>query len=504
MTLDEATGAFEYAPDANYHGVDSFAFVAFTSTATSHAAVVTLQVASAPDSPTLSELPDTTNSAHSQLISVPLEYGDADGDDLTLTTSVANTSIADASLSSDTTHVLLTPKAQGSTIIDVSVSDGTHVVRRSFNFAVGAVTRQFAVTSSAPEQQAIRLTNTSAESVSFSLTHNGHTAFATMDDLVAAIANSPDEIANEPFPRKAWRFVRDNTYHAAPIITQQWMLAAAPTLNSFGWGYCSNVAATLVQIANARGYPARMWALNGHVVPEIYIAERWQMYDPDLAVYYIDQTGRVAGVEQLSTDPTIVSAPTSPLLPASSGAYGTYVANIYGTTSDNNVEAVSSDSFHGARIELPAGASLTYPGVWTPAPIGYDNSAEIPITYYRQARLEIPAGHLSSISAPWVVAAVTGSGRIRLGDTTFDIGDPALNILLKNMPHEISDMTVLANDDGIAVSMFINALWYELDHFNNVDVTGTRVWALDVETVDLLPQERPPGPVPHELRKPRP
>lgn len=503
VTINQQAGTFTYTPTANFFGTDSFRFIATAANVSSTAATVAVNVENVNDPPVISAIPDAHNSPYTQDVTIPLTVWDADNDQLTVSATASNDRIVDAFADLGTETLTLRPKEPGQTIVQVAVSDGTDTVRTTLTMTVQDMTRQFIVSSSEPAAQAILLANTSAEPVGFTLGHNGHHAFGSMEEIVEAVRALPNEIVNEPFERKLWRFVRDNTYHAAPINTQPWMLSAAPTLNSFGWGFCSNVAATAVQIAIANGLQARMWDLNGHVVPEVQVSGLWSMYDSDLAVYYLDHNGTIAGVNRLTTEPTLISSPESPIFPRSADAYNSYVAGIYGSTSDNIIGQVPSDAFHGATIVLPPGAQLIYPGNWTTEPIGYDGPTEIPIPYYRQARLEIPAGTIGTISVPWVVADIQGTGVVEVENATFHVGDSPLRDFLISPPQEITEITILENPSGIAVVMFVNALWYEMEGTNHVNVTGRDVWALRVDAVTLSPGQRSPPPVPEELRKPQ-
>ena len=164
--------------------------------------------------------------------------------------------------------------------------------------------------------------------------HNGHLAFSNLQQILDAVRAQPDEVSDampiEPFERKLWRFVRDNTYHAAPVNGEQWTNAAWPAINSFGWAFCANVSAALVQIARAAGYESRIWELNGHVVPELLIDSAWEMFDPDIAIYYHRRDRRIAGVQDLAADAALISGPTAPIFSASENdwGYGSTVAGI--------------------------------------------------------------------------------------------------------------------------------------------------------------------------------
>jgi len=372
---------------------------------------------------------------------------------------------------------------------------------------VTSLTLRVAVTSSSPAAEAIVLTNNGTAATDFDLTHNGHLAFSSMEQVLDAVRQLPDEVAAEPFERKLWRFVRDNTYHFPPVSGERWMDGAWPTLNSFGFGFCSNVASVYVQIARAAGYEARVWALEGHIVPEIRLNGAWQMYDPDLGVYYHKADGTLAGVEDLVADPSLITSPIDPIFApgANAYAYGQVVAGIYGSTADNLIAPgyPAPEPFQGSRITLPAGARLVYPGVWTVAPTGYDGPTPYTVQEFRQSRLELPAGFTGSIAVPWVLWDVQGSGTVRVLGQDFATGSAALRTFLVRPGQPVTAIEAVDNPSGLALVMMINPLWYDTNSQNDLEFTGKDVWALDAGTYPLAPANRSPPPVPASLRRPR-
>ncbi|MGE3600168.1 MAG: hypothetical protein AB7N70_31965 [Dehalococcoidia bacterium] len=104
-------------------------------------------------------------------------------------------------------------------------------------------------------------------------------------------------------------------------------------------------------MARAAGYEARVWGLSGHVVPEILVDGRWQMFDPDLAVYYKDESGAVAGVEDIVSRPDLITQPQSPIFAGSNYVfpYSTTVRDIYATTADNFLMARTPSSSRARR-----------------------------------------------------------------------------------------------------------------------------------------------------------
>ena len=509
VALSASTGTFSYTPTADFFGTDSFAFSTTSAAGASTTGTVLLTVDGVDDPPRIAALSDASNSPDTYEVVLPLVIHEPDQDALIITARVADPTIVDTIVDAPGRRLILRPKGSGASRVNVEVSDGHTTVSTGLTFTVQDVVRSVGVPTSNQSSSAIVLTNTSSTATDFELTHNGHLTFATMEQILATIGNLPDEVAAEPFERKLWRFIRDNTYHYPPVSGEGWMDAIWPTLNSFGWGFCSNVTSVFIQIAEAAGFEARAWELNGHVVPEIRIGGSWQMYDPDVAIYYYRRDGAIASVTDLGADPTLITAPTSPLFAPGSLAYATvydpYVGDIYGTVGDNRLASwyPSREPFHGSRITLPAGGRLTYPGRWTDNPIGYDGTTPYTVEQFRQARLEIPAGTSGSVAVPWVLWDVQGTGTVRILGQDYSAGSAELRARLMHPGAPVTELESIENPSSLALIMLINPLWYDMLEQNALLLTGKDVWAIQPTTVSLPPANRPPPPVPAALRKPR-
>src|SRR5207302_639262 len=121
----------------------------------------------------------------------------------------------------------------------------------------------------------------------------------------------------EPLQRKVWRFIRDNRYHFEAVTGAPWFESPGLFFNSAGFGYCDDSAALFYHLMTGLGYPARVWGLSGHVVAEVRVNDRWELWDPDLEAYYLNRAGLVAGVEELAGDPDLITHPLEPLERAS-------------------------------------------------------------------------------------------------------------------------------------------------------------------------------------------
>jgi hypothetical protein len=256
-----------------------------------------------------------------------------------------------------------------------------------------------------PQSNYVKILNFGNVQASFQMNIN-NALFNSQTDLINTIISTPDEFANEPIERKVWRFIRDNRYHFDPMTALQW--GHDPTLffDSIGFGYCDDSASVYYQLMTALGYTVRVWGMNGHVVPEVLINGRWEMYDPDKAVYYYDTNGDIAGVEELAQNPDLI---TNPINPFSSDptAYSSGTANIYASIDDNDVApyyTVDPVSNYLLQFQVPPSGSLEFPGVFvSPLQNIYDNLTP----KYTNARLVVPKGSPFNAEIPLVIQTIT-------------------------------------------------------------------------------------------------
>jgi hypothetical protein len=234
----------------------------------------------------------------------------------------------------------------------------------------------------------------------------------------------------------------------------------------------------------------------------------WEMYDPDLSVYYYKRDGTVAGVDDLVADPTLITSPTSPIFTpgANDWRYSDAATAIYSSAVGYQILTyLPTDSYLGNRITLPAGGRLIYPGVWTPAPTAYDDYyTPYEVEQFRQARLELPAGFTGLLPVPWVPWDVQGSGTLRIFGQNFAAGSDELRAFLINPGNAVTEIEVVNNLSGLALIMMINPLWYDMATTNELEFTGINLVSIDAETYPLDPANRPPPPVPTSMQHPRP
>ena len=485
-TIDVSTGAFTYSPNPDFFGQDSFQFRATDGERRSAPAQVNIQVQNVNDAPVFSGIENMMNSPETFDSTVRLRVRDADGDNLTVTALPDDAGVATVVADAAERSLKITPGARGATTIRVNVSDGEFVTEQVFQFGVGDVTKIRVYEADSSLGELLTFTNSSQDSLTVTFEHNGFPLFQSELEMVEFVRNMSPVFDGESFERKLWRFARNNVYHNVPLNNDNWLYDSWVIVSSKGWGFCGHVSATFVRLARAAGYEARIWGLGGHVVPEIRVDGRWRMYDPDLGVYYLNRSGEVAGVEELVADTTLFSAPDNALFKGTGYdfPYSSVVSDIYGSAANNYLAVTNFMTASPAIFQplvLPGGASFTYPGRWTETVTGVDGDVPYEVPYYLQGKLTVPAGLTGPVVLPWMLWEIRGSGQVRIGNQTYEIGSPELVAAIQQTRQQIPEVEVLASSTEVEFIVFMNAMRYGLSGTNTVRITGQHVWKMDVQ-----------------------
>lgn len=499
VNINPNTGEFTYSPEQDYFGEDTFTFEARANRLLSEQQSVRITITPVNDPPALRAIPALANSAETRVLEYKLPVTDVDGDALQITATSEDPTVATVSVDADNLAINISPVARGATRVQVTVRDAEFSSSQTFDFGVGDVTKWRNVAANMANGEAIEFSNTTDQFIPLTFVHNGFPLFQSDEEMAQYVIEMPKEFPGEPFERKLWRFVRDNTYHSVPLTGDLWLHDPWAVINSGGWGFCSHVSATYVRIARAASYEARVWGLTGHVVPEIRVSDRWQMFDPDLSVYYFDRDRKPAGVEQLSNDPALITAPVDAIFSGSNYIYpySAEVADYYGTTASNFVgldrDWIARTPAKYQPLILPPGASITYPGRWTPTLWGVDGTTPQEVPHYLQASLVLPSGSSGPVVLPWMIWEIRGNGRVNIFDAEYDIGSPELVALLQSPGKQIAEILLVSSTTDVQFIFFINGMRYTLNPANKISIRGKDVWGIGIRTITLPAEAHAPA-----------
>ena len=76
-----------------------------------------------------------------------------------------------------------------------------------------------------------------------------------------------------------YEFVHNNYTSVFPLYSSTAFNSVSFFYSAYGMGYCDDTSAHTFELAKHFGIKGRIWHLEGHVLPELYFNERWQVVD---------------------------------------------------------------------------------------------------------------------------------------------------------------------------------------------------------------------------------
>jgi hypothetical protein len=328
----------------------------------------------------------------------------------------------------------------------------------------------------------VSIQNLGPESASFILKWNGIDSFSLAGLLNQIASYDPEE---SKAYLQAWKFVRDHSQHYAPLSPLEWFHHPVLFFNSAGFGICDDQAEALYHLWTAMGYEARLWGLSGHVVPEVFADGKWQLLDPDFGTYYLNDSGEIASIEEISRDPTLIYNPRSMLEDYLPGAYSEGVAALYASTDDNRFCSSTVDlgpqcagpaSFkNGDFFTLPGQSTLELPHE-APDYLTFDpDVAQIP--EFKIAILKIAPGVSGRVNVPLIPVKATGTGNVRTTRGTIEVGENLNQYFAERMRYSPT-FWVDSGAGGMEIHFSLNP-----QHFHTRDFAGL---ILQSDRPDLL------------------
>ena len=308
--MDRSTGQFTYVPRDNLNGTDSFTYQVHDGRTTGVLASVTLSISAVDDAPILHALSNVHSLRDSYDIPFSAVAEELDGEPIRFTVQAQPEGRAEIVIDESSGQGSIAPLTPGQVDIVVTASDGITSVSRQFSATLESVRRELTIAAETPGASQLVLRNTARTNVELKLGVNG-LFHQSNESILAAVDASVVPASEDPFIYALWRYVWQSTRKDNSITAEMWIHDPTLFLNSVGAGLCDDRASVLAHLAMQRGYTVRMWDIEGHVVPEILVDGRWQMWDADYGVYYRDRSGAIASLAQLALDPTLITDPWS-------------------------------------------------------------------------------------------------------------------------------------------------------------------------------------------------
>lgn len=503
VAIDAGSGSYTYTPEPDFNGEDRFSFALSDGQQLSAVAAVEIAVSAVNDAPTVTKIDDQVAEPDEASRTIQLDYGDVDGDAVTIAVVSDDPGKLGASFDPATGDLTLTPNAPGETSVTVTASDAqTQSAPQSFTVRFGGGRNSAVHTASGnADKSVLRVANLGDAPAYFALNLNDDLFFTSMDQVLESVRAAPPETADEPMHRKIWRYLYANHYHHWSLSSRVWQHDPVLFLNSIGTGMCDDLSSALYYLATHAGYNARVWSVIGHVVTELEVDGRWEVWDANMGVYYKNYDYTVAGLVDLEDNAALVSEPFAPVRPLDddNDAYHPLVAEAYGSAEDNYVNAIYALPLneYNRYFSLPPGAALEFPGIWDEAPEAID-ARLLPV--YANLKVVLPAGWTGRFSAPLVLASVKGEGAYELNGRPFEMGAEAAARFIRERVTFAHEINITRSASEVTLVYLVHPGRARLRELNHLVLEGVNVAALHSEIVPLEPARQLPFdlPIPHQ------
>jgi hypothetical protein len=278
---------------------------------------------------------------------------------------------------------------------------------------------------------------------------------------------------------QTWRFVLDFSQHKNRVTKNNWHNNPLLLMNSSGGSQCGFRSATMVNILNFMGENARAWCVQGHVICEVLVEGKWQVYDPDLGVIYFNKNGAICSFEDLCTNPDLITSPYK-IISISSicdslTATSPELAQLYASREDNTLfrtDFPQKDKCEIIQFELPPNAKLSFP-------LFNENGNE----KFALACLEIPPKWNGNIHIPLILYDLKGTASVFFAHRQINGGKKQIQEIVSSCTNFEYLIEIKNNNEGIKLYYLINPLIYFLEENNNIMLIGKNIGNIMLSTI---------------------
>jgi hypothetical protein len=332
------------------------------------------------------------------------------------------------------------------------------------------------------------LINNSEKIITFNFSLNGKKFYQQNSDILAEVNSD-----KKNFPLKLWEYLSFKFVHKRPLSGQEWQHSPTLFYNSLGFGYCDDAAAIFSHLVRGAGYNTRVWNIRGHVVSEVRVNNRWEMYDTDLGIYCFNNDGQVSGVEELSENPSLVTNPVNPVKKKDHEGYKQKWADFY-STKDNVVS-----SFYNYQLPvkpfnlvLPARSRLDFFQKFETGKFNLRGD-QVHKEHYLNLRMTIPAGYKGVIEMPLVLHSIKGKGVVSFdfwglqGPTTKKFTSISRSRDYLNLHREklVTKINFIDSHSDIELIYFINPGLFKLEKNNTIKLNGEHVSSIELMVKEI-------------------
>lgn len=173
----------------------------------------------------------------------------------------------------------------------------------------------------------IRIENIGKNSIKPRLIINGQD-LTSLQSISESIIN--ESMSDKEKALAIWNFVKNRKYHLSNPTTYV-ERDSIDLFQSWGYGNCGFTTRAIIDLATLESIPAREHRLGRHIVSELYFENDWHVLDGDGAIYYTKEDEKIASVEDIVNDLTLLEKFPSPVY-----SYE-YLESAYQSREDNTI-----------------------------------------------------------------------------------------------------------------------------------------------------------------------
>ncbi len=320
--------------------------------------------------------------------------------------------------------------------------------------------------------------------------------FLSKDSLIQFIRKMDVPKALDKDYQRAWLFMGTYTWsQRKPLAGARDIKDGLTFFNAIGSGFCGNKSQALAWIWRAMGYDTRVVDLEGHVVPEIFVKNHWEVWDPTYHIYYTDDYGTPLSVDSLAAHSKYVNHPN--ICPGlRKNIWSRFMGNsrnlakIYESVDNNRIienTLIDLPSDTSLTIKLPPKSKLIFP-VFSRFPLWSDFKGDFTQLYnYAECAVFIDSGYVGFIEFPFILHAIESK------EAMIVINDKRLPLNDRWPAHTFpgirggSRLRIAQNQKGIWLYFLINP---QLLQRNPDLIFPNNINGINVTSVRLSPRNR--------------
>ncbi len=353
--------------------------------------------------------------------------------------------------------------------------------------------RVFKINTEYPENHSIKIINKKKSPVSLKMIFNGNRIYGTLDDIIKDIKEMPDEFESEPIVRKVWRFTTQHSKHGHPLTDSAFYHIPQLFFNSTGFGYCDDRSMVNNFLWRILGYESRVWGLANHVVSEVLVNGKWEMYDSMQEVYYKTKKGEVASVQDILDDPEIVLHPIDPVIEFDEtipNAYTEEVLKCYLYPGIYSVEPNIPKIDFQPDIYLGNNYYIQFPFKQNKdlatAVVNNNKQERTLIKDFAIMSFTITERSQGIIPYPFFIHSIEGKGNVRFNDTqSFQIGSKELDDKINKWDAFLFPI-FFQSLDTLRINYLINPHRFSLKEENTLIIYGEEIDSIEVQLKENL------------------